>query len=213
LISPQPTGAPETLQAQPGANGRARADILLEAIAVALIGAGIAFLANVISPRGLKLSYNYFPLARGSLSASAVTNSSVETLAAKLQAAGLHLADSNLVVQFFHDPHFQQGLVIFIDARSEQAYRDGHIPGAYLFDHFHPDQYLPLIWQPCLNAQQIVVYCNGGDCEDSQFTAINLGEAGIPKDKLFVYGGGITEWESNSLPVELGERNSGQLKK
>ena len=33
----------------------------------------------------------------------------------------------------------------------------------------------------------------------------------IPKEKVFVYGGGFTEWATNGLPIELGLRNSGQL--
>jgi hypothetical protein len=34
---------------------------------------------------------------------------------------------------------------------------------------------------------------------------------GIPKEKVFVYGGGITEWSANGLPIEVGARNSGQF--
>jgi hypothetical protein len=30
---------------------------------------------------------------------------------------------------------------------------------------------------------------------------------------LFVYAGGITEWMADKLPVEIGERKSGQLQK
>jgi hypothetical protein len=33
----------------------------------------------------------------------------------------------------------------------------------------------------------------------------------IPREKVFVYGGGITEWATNGLPIELGTRNSGQI--
>ncbi|HWH72296.1 MAG TPA: rhodanese-like domain-containing protein, partial [Candidatus Sulfotelmatobacter sp.] len=59
----------------------------------------------------------------------------------------------------------------------------------------------------------IVVYCNGGNCEDSELAATMLRDAGIPKDKLLVYGGGMTEWTTNGLPVELGQRKSGNLRK
>ena len=55
-------------------------------------------------------------------------------------------------------------------------------------------------------------YCNGGDCDDSEHAAIMLRDSiGIPKEKVFVYGGGITEWATNGLPIELGPRNSGQF--
>jgi hypothetical protein len=34
---------------------------------------------------------------------------------------------------------------------------------------------------------------------------------GIPNRKLFIYGGGITDWSTNHQPVETGARNSGNL--
>jgi hypothetical protein len=36
---------------------------------------------------------------------------------------------------------------------------------------------------------------------------------GISNQKLFVYGGGIAEWQTNSLPVETGARNRRSLHK
>jgi hypothetical protein len=39
-----------------------------------------------------------------------------------------------------------------------------------------------------------------------------LRDGGITnKGKLFVYGGGWTEWSTNRMPAELGQRGSGQL--
>jgi len=116
------------------------------------------------------------------------------------------------VIQFFRDPRREQDWVIFIDARNEEHYRAGHIPGAYLFDRFQQEHYITNVLQVCLTAQQIVFYCNGGDCDDSEHAAIMLRDSiGIPKEKVFVYGGGISEWATNGFPIELGARNSGQL--
>ena len=61
----------------------------------------------------------------------------------------------------------------------------------------------------CLNATKVVVYCAGGDCEDSEFAALALIEAGVPQERLFIYAGGMTEWATNGLPIELGERKAG----
>jgi rhodanese-related sulfurtransferase len=197
--------------------------VLQEGALVAVLGAVLAFAANALSPRGLHLSRNYFPGTQttGPLpaagtnvtgTATAKTNSPLETLAARLRANGLQLADSNQVTQLFRDPRREQEGVIFIDARDEDHFRAGHIPGAYHFDRFRPEHYLTNVLQACLIAQQMVFYCNGGDCDDSEHAAIMLRDSiGIPKDKLFVYGGGMTEWATNGLPVELGARNSGQL--
>lgn len=58
----------------------------------------------------------------------------------------------------------------------------------------------------CQAAAAVMVYCTGGDCEDSEYAAISLGKAGIANEKLYVFKGGITEWTSNSLPVKTGAR-------
>jgi rhodanese-related sulfurtransferase len=195
---------------------------LQEGALVAVIGATLAFAANALSPRRLELTRNYFPgtpltlptPARTNVTGTggAQTNSPLELLAARFRTEGLQLADSNLVARLFHDPRREQDGVIFIDARDEENYRAGHIPGAYHFDRFRPEDYLTNVVAVCLTAQEIVFYCNGGDCDDSEHAAIMLRDSiGIPKEKVFVYGGGMNEWTTNGLPVELGARNSGQL--
>jgi len=197
--------------------------VLQEGALVAVIGAALAFAANGLSPHRLELARNYFPgtkltppaaVTSTNLTGAATptNNSPLELLSARLRENGLQLADSNQVMQLFRDPRREQDGVVFIDARDDEHYRAGHIPGAYHFDRFHPENYLTNVLQVCLTAQQIVFYCNGGDCDDSEHAAIMLRDSiGIPKEKVFVYGGGITEWSTNGLPIELGLRNSGQL--
>jgi rhodanese-related sulfurtransferase len=196
---------------------------LQEGALVAVIGAALAFAANGLSPHGLELTKDYYPgdkvaspTTAGATNltnaAATTTNSPLEILSARLRANGLQLAESNHVAQFFHDPRREQDGVIFIDARDEDHYRAGHIPGAYHFDRFQPQNYFTNVGQVCLSAQQMVFYCNGGDCDDSEQAAIMLRDSlGIPKEKVFVYGGGFTEWTNNGMPFELGQRNSGEL--
>jgi rhodanese-related sulfurtransferase len=197
--------------------------VLQEGALVAVIGAALAFAANGLSPRRLDLTRDYFPgtklapptpVAATNLTSATTTptNSPLELLSARLRDKGLQLADSNQVAQIFGDPRREQDGVIFIDARDDEHYQAGHIPGAYHFDRFRPENYLTNVLQVCLTAQQIVFYCNGGDCDDSEHAAIMLRDSiGIPKEKVFVYGGGLNEWTTNGLPVELGARNSGQF--
>ena len=200
--------------------------VLLEAAFVVVVGAVFAFAANRVSPRGLALTRNYFPEGTGRLVSAAPlvtlphnaagTNSMAldpaQLLAAELKEKGLQLADASQVLQLFHAPRFKQGTVVFVDARDEQHYREGHIPGAYEFDPYRPEEYFDAVLPVCKAAEQIVVYCNGGDCDDSETAAILLRDVGIANQKLLVYGGGITEWTTNGLPVELGGRNSGNLR-
>jgi rhodanese-related sulfurtransferase len=212
---------------QPGVPDRLLAvgRIFREAALVAALGAAFAFAANQISPLGLALARDYFPsgtahsvrpIAGGGLPRVAGTNEDVlspaQFLAAQMKEKGLQLIDGPQAVQFFHDPRFQQNLVIFIDARDEEHYQQGHIPGAYGFDPYHPEKYFDTVLPLCQKAEQVVVYCNGGDCDDSESAALLLRDVGISNQKLFVYGGGITEWMTNSLPVEIGARNSGNLR-
>jgi len=193
---------------------------------VAATGIALAFAANQISPRGLALARNYFPTgtnnsvrAAANVGASTVgagTNSAsfsfAQQLAAQMKQAGLQLIDGHQASQLFHDSRSNRGIV-FIDARDQSYYRESHIPGAYEFDPSHPESYFPAVLLVCRAAEQIVVYCNGGDCDDSQTAALLLRDVGIPNSKIFVYGGGITEWTNNRLPVEIGDRNGGNLQK
>ncbi|HSU53105.1 MAG TPA: rhodanese-like domain-containing protein [Candidatus Dormibacteraeota bacterium] len=190
--------------------------VLLEAAAVALVGAIIAFAANAVSPRGLKLNRDYFrgqtiePIANPTpspASGGTGTKSELETLAAQLKAEGLQLIDGARARELFDDARRRQDEIIFIDARNLEHYREGHIPGAYQFDYYHYEDYLAAIVPLCQKAQQIVVYCTGGKCEDSRLAAKLLGDI-VSKEKLMVYGGGITEWTSKGLPVEKGEHTN-----
>jgi rhodanese-related sulfurtransferase len=195
-----------------------------EAVLVAGVGAALAFAANAISPRGLRLARDYFPappsrtnspsvnsnLVTGSLGATN-TQSALVKLTSRIRERGLEPIDINRARQLFNDPGYAQQLILFVDARDDDHYRQGHIPNAYQLDHYRPERHLSEILPACLVAQQIVVYCNGGDCEDSEFAALFLRDsASVPKEKLLVYVGGFTEWATNGLPVEIGERGSGQ---
>lgn len=199
-------------------------NVLLESLLIAAVGGILAFAANALSSRGLALSRNYFPADRSPVATGTASNRLATTaqrtntsaggtdlLAEQLRAEGLRLVDGNQTAILFHDPRCEQGLVIFVDARNDQHYQEGHIPGAYQLDHFYPERYLATVLPACQTAEQILVYCNGGTCDDSLQTAIFLRDAGIPRERLFVYGGGIAEWTAKGLPVETGLRKSGGL--
>ncbi len=189
-------------------------DILLEGLLVGLTGAVLAFAANAVSPHGLKLIRNYSP--GGALAVSRVNPgttdpgqpSGLQLVEKQLAAEGLQLIDSKHVAELFNDPAKEQGLIVFVDARDDEHFFAGHIPGAYQLDHYHPENYLAQVLPACQVAQKIVVYCKGGTCEESEQTAIFLRDAGIPKDRLFVYAGGFDDWSAQHRPMETGDRFS-----
>jgi rhodanese-related sulfurtransferase len=182
--------------------------IVREALLLATAGAALAFAANALSPRGLTLTRNYFPGATNGVVAAPALS-----LITGIKQKGLQWLDGQQTLRLFNDPRLQQQLIVFIDARNQEQYREGHIPGAYVFDPYYPEKYIATVLPVCQVAEQIVVYCNGGDCEDSQFAAIVLRDAGIPNQRLLVYVGGLAGWATNGLPVETGERNSGNIRK
>ena len=200
---------------------------LREAVWVCLVATAFAWAANWISPRGLSLTRNYFPSAAEPeavatqprtapgkiVETNAVLVNAATQVAARLASKGLKVASAAEAEQLFRDPKFAQGLIIFLDARNDAHYEAGHIPGAYQFDHYHAPRFLPTVLPVCAIAEQVLVYCTGGECEDSEFAAITLRDLGVKADKLLVFVGGFQEWEASNLPVETGARNSGNLRK
>ena len=195
--------------------------IVAEAAIVVIVGLGVGLAANELSPRGLALSRNYFPGGTNPLPAApapvpvvtgpAGTNEPPEAaqISERLREKGLQELKRSQVETLFRDPRSRDGRIVFVDARNPDDYQDGHIPGAYALDPYHPEKELGTTLPVCQAAEEVVVYCTGGDCEDSDTAAILLRDGGVPGGKLFVYGGGFTAWQAAHLPVETGARNSG----
>jgi len=135
-----------------------------------------------------------------------------KSVAERIALRGFTLVDSNYVAQAFHSPERAQNLLIFVDSRDDAHYQSGHIPGAFQLDYYRPQNYLPAVLPAAMVAQRIIVYCNGGDCEDSEFAAVLLKDGGVPPEKLHIYGGGFAEWSTNNMPVEIGARDSQQFR-
>jgi rhodanese-related sulfurtransferase len=208
--------------------GRRFKSVLAEALVVSMMGLAVALLANLASPRGLSLTRNYFPdsgsapvkIDFGSDSNLSATGQATNTFdrspegiaAAHLKEKGLRPIIGKDALDLFRDPQYEQELIVFIDARDDRHYAEGHIPGAYQFDRYYPEKYLPAVLAACQNARSIVVYCTGGNCEDSEFATLTLKEASVPPERLAVYVGGMTEWAAKEWPVEVGERKSGKMR-
>lgn len=204
--------------------------ILLEAVLIAGAGVVFAFAANSLSPKGLSLNRDYFHSAADAPTDRAVTSTQQSQPATNTASAGtnvvvtpedsvvLRLKEKGLLVveraeveQLFQDPRYEQEHILFVDARNDADYQAGHIPGAYQLDHYYPERYLAEVLPASQLAEIVVVYCTGGSCEDSEFAALMLRDAGVPADHLRVYVGGIHDWTKGGLPLESGTRRSGTL--
>ena len=89
--------------------------------------------------------------------------------------------------------------VLWIDARKEENYRQGHIDKALSLDEARWEDSLPAViaaWQP---GAAIVVYCDGADCGTSRSVARRLKrELGVPE--VYVLKGGWRAWPKTTKP-------------
>ncbi|HEY6928666.1 MAG TPA: rhodanese-like domain-containing protein [Thermoanaerobaculia bacterium] len=101
----------------------------------------------------------------------------------------------------------QRGDVPFLDARRTSVYRDGHISGARPFSVWESDiddKVKAFFDEGHDPSGVIVVYCSGGDCEDSHTLGQKLYMAGF--DDVLVYKDGFPDWEKRGLPVTKGDK-------
>jgi rhodanese-related sulfurtransferase len=183
--------------------------LIKEAMAVLALGIVAALAANALSPRGLRLNRDYFNKSAITNSAAvpliaSVRTNATRTVADRLRDAGLNPIAHDRVVQLHQDSGRQSGLIVFIDARNEELYLNGHIPGAWQFDYYHPESTLGGVLALCATATNVVVYCHGGDCEDSALSSQFLMQAGVPAPRLQVYYEGFERWTNSGMSMETG---------
>ncbi len=181
-------------RAQPLRVGRLGA----ETFAVVAIGAIVGLVGNQLKESGNRfdVTRDYFKTAKSS--------------GAKEVEIFQYIEHAEMM-EVYQSPAYEVGQCIFIDARNDAAYSEKHIPGAYQLDHYFADRYITELLPVCADAERIIVYCNGGKCEDSKLAAMDLIENGVLADKIFIYLGGVVAWSEDGLPFERGERLSGDM--
>ena len=95
--------------------------------------------------------------------------------------------------------------VPFLDARRTSVYTAGHIPGARSLPIWEStvDQGVKALFDEGVDVDApLVVYCSGGDCEDSHMLSQKLHGYGF--NNALVYADGFPDWEKRGLPVEKG---------
>ncbi len=102
---------------------------------------------------------------------------------------------------------FSEQAALFIDARYEEDYADGHIKGALNLpwdDDVHT--VFPEIAGAIPSDRVIITYCDGETCYLSYALAVFLREKGFEKARELVNG--WTVWRDAGLPVEEGAAGS-----
>ena len=170
---------------------------VLEAFALVLIGCAAGLAGNAVRARGLDLGRDYFSQPAGDRSEGG------DERPPSYAWGEVTLQE---VIGYFNDPEYVSGSsdtrFVFIDARDDANYADGHIPGALLFNHYFKDDYLPEILPIVENVDKVIVYCNGGTCEDSKFVCGDLLAEDVPAEKILLFTGGLEQWTKAEQPVE-----------
>jgi rhodanese-related sulfurtransferase len=106
-------------------------------------------------------------------------------------------------VKALHDKN-----VLFLDARRTSVYEQGHITGARTYSVWESDiddkvnKLFNERNDPAAQNLPIVIYCSGGDCEDSHMLAQKLW--GIQFNNVYVYKDGFPDWQQHGAPVHTG---------
>lgn len=94
---------------------------------------------------------------------------------------------------------------LFLDARRSSVYAEGHIAGARSMPVWESDvdARVKALYEEGLDQQApVVIYCSGGNCEDSHMLAEKLYMVGF--DNLLIYKDGFPDWEKRGQPVSKG---------
>jgi rhodanese-related sulfurtransferase len=98
--------------------------------------------------------------------------------------------------------------VLFLDARRTSVYEQGHIAGARPYSVWESDidekvrKLFDERSDPQAQSLPIVIYCSGGDCEDSHMLAQKLW--GIQFNDIYVYKDGFPDWQQHGGAVHTG---------
>jgi len=152
-----------------------------------LIGASmlIAFIVNSLSPKGIPLIGKWNP-KEGVVHADS-TKSVVKP--------ELEIGDVKTAKQIY-----DRGKSIFVDARSEDDFKDGHVKGAVSLPVYRFEELIDGFKKKYTLDDHIITYCSGRTCEDSHQLAQLLFSYGYFNVSVFIDG--YPAWEEEAYPIE-----------
>lgn len=187
---------------------------IAEFISISILALILAFAANAVRTKGsIDLYKVYFPPIRsGETAVKEPTRPSVPISVKEDPSEkdppkkdfGFQTVTLEQAVEIHNDPMAEIKVYLFVDARDDKHYEAGHISGAIQADHYQLDLYLDNLMQYAEAAEKIIVYCNGGNCEDSIYMCQDLEGMGIAKKKIYLFDGGWEAWTKNNMPIETG---------
>ncbi len=99
---------------------------------------------------------------------------------------------------------FKGNKAIFLDARGQELFNEGHIKGARNLPWHAVDDYFPEIIKDMDRETPVITYCDGESCNLSHDLALFLKNMGFTQVKVLVNG--WTAWVENNLPIESDDK-------
>jgi rhodanese-related sulfurtransferase len=100
-----------------------------------------------------------------------------------------------------------QAQVTFVDARPSYHYSAAHIPGAMNLPAEDAEGLLDMQSLPIPPDGQVITYCDGGSCEQSEYLGMLLRERDVCQ-QVRVLDGGWQAWVAANAPTETLESQS-----
>jgi rhodanese-related sulfurtransferase len=156
-----------------------------ETIILVGVSAALALAVNTLSPRGIAL-VGQWNIAEGVITANpgGIAEGKPAEISSVARAKTL----------------FDKGDVVFVDARSQNHYGNGHIPGAVSLPVGQFEERIESFLNRYPPEQPIVTYCSGRTCEDSHELARFLSDVGFTDVQVFIDG--FPGWEAQGYPIE-----------
>ncbi len=151
--------------------------ILVQSFSILALSAVLAFGVNALRPDGL-------PLVQAAPSAVQLPQNGGE----------IGIKDAALL--------FVSGRAVFLDARSQYEFEQGHIQGALSLPPRDFAARFPGLKPRLTGKEAVIAYCDGELCQLSIALAEQLRAAGITN--VFVLKNGWTLWNAEKLPVAKG---------
>jgi rhodanese-related sulfurtransferase len=102
-----------------------------------------------------------------------------------------------------------QPLVTFVDARPALYYSAAHIPGAMNLPAEHAEGLLDMQSLPIPPDGQVITYCDGGSCEQSEYLGLLLRQRDVCQ-QVRVLEGGWQAWVAERAPTVSGDSRFGE---
>ena len=190
----------------------------LEMVVLGVAGLSLGAAANAVRGSGsLQWNKAYFAEAQSQADRDQATKSGSASEKDKSQRVGQNDSATqpakhpytaitvDEIVDIVGDPDYDRGRYVFVDARNQKSFAEGHIDGAIRCYHYELDSCIDQLLEVALGAEKVIVYCNGGQCDDSKYMCRELIDRGVPEQAIYLFDGGWEKWLEEEMPYVEGD--------